>query len=100
MKLKIDEFKTAEEQLTTAVTDLRKVIPLSTETKKFQIYIPSNYASKIYSISRSFGNPEKEDWGNDGSLTLTMEISANLQMEFVDKLNSETHGSIDIKSLD
>ena len=100
VKFKIDEFKTAEEQVMEAVKKLRSVIALSTETTKFQIYVPSNFAAKVYGIVKSFVNPDKETWGNDGSLVLELEISANLQMEFIDKLNAETHGSIDVKSLD
>ena len=99
-KFKIDEFKTADEQLMRAVKELRAVIPLSTESRKFQIYVPSTNASKIYGLIKSYGNPEKETWGNDGSLTITIEISANLATDFIEKLNEDTHGSIDIKNLD
>lgn len=100
VKFKIDEFKTADDQLMDAVKKLRTVVALSTETRKFQVYVPSNYAAKVFGIVKGFVNPDKETWGNDGSLVLELEISANLQSEFIDKLNAETHGSIDVKSLD
>jgi ribosome maturation protein SDO1 len=97
VKYKVDEIKTAENQLIEAVKALRQVLPLSTETTTLEIYIPSNYASKIYGMVKGYATPEKENWNNDGSLTLTVSISANLQGELVEKINADTHGSIDIK---
>ena len=37
----------------------------------------------------------KEDWGNDGSLIINVEIPGGLQEEFFDKLNGLTHGEVE-----
>lgn len=97
VKFRIEELKSAEEQMIDAVKKLRTVLPLSTEERTLQIYIPSNYAAKMYGILKQYGTIEKENWNDDGSLVIINTLSANLYGELMDKLNADTHGSIEIK---
>ncbi len=99
-QIKIDNYKSAEDQLHNILDKLRPVLPIKMETKKIGITIPATYAGKSYNILKEFGKISKESWQNDGSLILQIEIPAGLQNEFFDKLNDLTHGEVDIKIID
>ena len=69
-KIRIDDHKSAEDQIHDILDKLRPVLPIKLETKKIGITIPSNYAGKSYSIIQSFGKVTTESWQNNGSLIL------------------------------
>ena len=99
VKVHIDEFKSAEDQVQDVLVKLRPILPISFEKKKLQIIIPANYASKCYSIVKSFGDLSKDEWQNDGSWLGVIEIPAGLSEEFFEKLNSITHGDLESKEI-
>jgi ribosome maturation protein SDO1 len=95
-KIKIDEFKSAEEQLPTILKALSTVLPLSLETKKIEVRVPPQYASKAYGLLKSY-KPLQEEWLPDGGLKVIIEIPAAVQAEFFDKLNQLTKGEVQSK---
>ena len=95
-KVKIDEYKPAEQQVEKIIKSLRLIIPIKFETKKIQLKIPAQYASKTYSTIKSYSKIIKQEWLNDGSFTCQIEIPSGIEQEFFDKINKLTHG--DIKS--
>ena len=99
-KVKIDEFKSAEEQVNEVITKLRVILPLKYEIREVAIKIPSANAGKSYSVFRQYGKVLNEEWQNDGSMKCKVEVSAGLEVELYDKLNSMTHGSITTKVID
>jgi ribosome maturation protein SDO1 len=98
-KIRIDEFKTAEAQIQDILKHLRVVLPIRFEVKELAVKIPALYAAKSYTVVSQFGKITRDDWQSDGSWMVVIEIPAGLQNEFMDKLNSMTHGSVDIKIL-
>jgi ribosome maturation protein SDO1 len=94
-RVKIDEFKTAEDQVDRVVKALRPIIPIKFETKRISVKIGSQYAGKAYSTISRFAKPENESWNNDGSYTCHVEIPAGLEPDFYDTLNNLTHGSVE-----
>jgi len=98
-KIKIDEFKTAENQIQDILKHLRVVLPIKFEIKELAVKIPAQFAAKSYSIVSQFGKITKDDWQSDGSWMVVIEIPAGLQNDFMDKVNSMTHGGADIKIL-
>jgi ribosome maturation protein SDO1 len=84
--------KAASEQALKIIKDLEKILPIKIETKKISITVPAAHTGKAYGILHNF-NPEKEEWLNDGSLKVIINLPAGMQIEFYDKLNSVTHGS-------
>lgn len=80
-----------ENQITEIVEELKKIIPIKIETKKIKIEIPAIYTGKAYGLVNNY--KEKEEWLNDGSLSVIVKIPAGIVMDFYDKLNSVTHGS-------
>lgn len=90
-RVRIDEKKSAEEQMSEIIKALQPVLPLKFETKKLRIQVPAIHAGKVYGILSS--NIIREDWLSDGSLSCVISIPAASQISFFDRLNSITHGS-------
>ncbi len=96
-KVKIDEHKNAEDQVNDVVDALRKVLPITFSKKHIWLHVPASFAPKSQGIIRSMSKLLSEEWKNDGSWEVTVEIPGGLQEEFFDKLNSMTHGGIQSK---
>ncbi len=81
-----------ENQIQEIISQISKVIPIRIETKKVKVTIPAIYTGKAYSIINPY--KEEENWLNDGSLEVVVKIPSGIIMNFYDKLNSMTHGSV------
>lgn len=80
-----------ENQIKEIIEGLGKVLPIKIETKKVKITIPAMHTGKAYGAITQY--KEKENWLNDGSLEVIVNVPAGVIMDFYDKLNSVTHGS-------
>ncbi len=98
-KVKIDEFKNADEQVKDIIDKIKVILPIRYEIREIQIRIPAKYAGKSYPTLKQYGNLLKDEWQNDGSLLAIVEIPAGLSIELFDKLNSLTHGEVESKIL-
>ncbi len=96
-KCKIDEFRTAEEQVDDVVKKLRTILPLRIEQIVLQIDVAPQYAHQAYGVLKKLGDIKKETWGNDGGLTVQLEIPAGLQEDVMDRMNNMTHGGVEIR---
>ncbi|MCL5680575.1 MAG: ribosome assembly factor SBDS [Candidatus Thermoplasmatota archaeon] len=98
-KVRVDPFKTAEEQVQEVLKAIRVILPIRFEHVKVQIKIPGEDYGKIYSELTKLGQIHKEDWGNDGSYNAVIEIPAGIQDQLFDFVNKKTKGNADIKLL-
>lgn len=98
-KIKIDDLKRAEDQIDDIIKKLRPIIPLSIERVKMKILIPAQYSAKLHGRILSYGKPLKEEWLQDASLLITIELPAGLQHEIMDELNSISHGSCSVEDI-
>jgi len=57
------------------------------------ITIPAQFSGKLYPIVHVY-TVQKEDWLNNGDWKVVVEVPAGLVLEFIDKLNSITHGQV------
>lgn len=96
-KVKIDEFKNAEDQVKDIINKIKVVLPIRYEIREIQIRIPAKFAGKSYSTLKQYGTMLKDEWQNDGSLLALLEIPAGLSTELFDKLNALTHGEVETK---
>jgi ribosome maturation protein SDO1 len=96
IRINIDPFKSASEQTEDIIQKLRPLLPLKFEKVKMAIKIPAQYAIKSYSYVKSLGI-NSEQWTNDGSLVVGIEIPGGMQTEVIDKLNSLTKGDVEVK---
>ncbi|MBA7635274.1 hypothetical protein ES703_42875 [subsurface metagenome] len=98
-RVHVDEFKSAEEQLPGIVKVLLPIIPLKFETRRIAIKIPASYTGKANRVVRNFATVKQEQWLNDGSWAVVVEIPAGIQGEFFDKINDLTRGEVETKVL-
>jgi ribosome maturation protein SDO1 len=61
--------------------------------------ITSQFAGQGYGILKNKGNLLKDEWLNDGSLSVVLEIPAGMQEELESELNRLTHGDVQIRIL-
>jgi len=96
-KVHIDEFKTAQQQITEVLKKLKPLLPIRFEIKQIEVKIPGKYSGKSYGMLKGFGRLIKDEWLSDGSFYAVVEIPGGLEMDFYDKLNSITHGDNEAK---
>ena len=82
----------AEQQMSELVNKLKEVIPIRIDVKKIKLRIPARYTAQIYGIINNY--KEEENWLANGDLEVIVSIPAGFQLDFFDKLNSVTHGSV------
>ena len=98
-KVRLDDFKSAEDQLNDVVSKLKPILPIKIGVKEIHVKIPAIYAGKSYSVVERFGKILNDNWLTDGSWACTVEIPAGLQTEFFDALNKLTQGTLESKIL-
>ena len=99
-KVRIDEFKKAEDQVDSVLSELKKILPIRFELLKVEVLVGPQYAPQSYSILKSLATIEDTQWTNDGSLLARIKLPAGLQQDFFDRLNNLTHGSVSIKIME
>ena len=98
-RVSIDPHKNAEEQIKDSVDNLRSIIPLKSENLVLEIIVPAQFASQSYSVLKSTGTLQKEEWQSNGSLKAILEIPAAARPNVIDRLGSITKGTASIEVL-
>lgn len=99
-RIKIDEYKDIKLQVQEIVKKLMPILPIKFETKQIQLTLPPEYASKSQYVLRSFGRIVKEEWLNDGSLMIVLDIPGGMEQELYEKVNAICHGNVEAKVLE
>lgn len=95
-KFRINEFKSAQEQVQEALKAIRPIIPITFTTFTADIHLPSEHAAKCYAVLGQYGKLVNEQWLTDGTLAAQVEVPAGRYNELVDELASKTHGTVEI----
>ncbi|MAG52354.1 MAG: ribosome assembly factor SBDS [Nanoarchaeota archaeon] len=98
-RVNIDEFKSPEAQIEDVLEKIRGVLPIKFVLVEVEIKIPGQFTGGVHNVVKQLGKILKEEWANDGSLVMQVEIPGGLQEELFDKLNSLTHGEVESKIL-
>jgi ribosome maturation protein SDO1 len=93
-KVHIDEFEDTMKQMQEVIKQLRPILPIKFEIKEIALKIPAEYAAKSYTVLNNFGKRLHEEWLNDGSLSVTIEIPGGLEEELYQKMNHLCHGNL------
>ena len=80
-----------ENQIKEIIAEISKILPIKLETKKVRITIPAMHTGKAYGIINQY--KQNENWLDDGSLRVVVNVPSGIVMNFYDQLNSVTHGS-------
>lgn len=86
------EKRPVEQLMHELVEKLKTIIPISIEMKKIKLVIPARYTGQAYSIIKDL--KESEEWLANGNLQVIINIASGLQIDFYEKLNNVTHGSV------
>ena len=97
VKIQIDPFKEAEEQVKDVVDALRRVLPMSSENVQIAIKIPAEYTGKSYGLAKDYGEIKREEWQSDGSWVAVIELPAAMQVEMLEALGKATQGNVQSK---
>lgn len=84
--------KPAEQQMPLVLEKLKTIIPIKIETKKIKLVIPARYTGQVYGLLKDY--KESEEWLGNGNLEVILNIPSGMQVDFYDKLNGITHGSV------
>jgi ribosome maturation protein SDO1 len=96
-RVSIDPHKNAEEQIKDVVEKLRSIIPLKSENLVLEIIVPAQFAAQSYSVLKSNGTLQKEEWQSNGSLKAILEIPAAARPNVIDRLGSITKGTASVE---
>jgi ribosome maturation protein SDO1 len=95
----VDEFHSAESQLSDIIKKLREILPIKFEMKEMNVKISPQYTGKAYAVLRKFGPMLKEEWLNTGYLHAVVEIPGGLETDFYEQINKVCHGSVEVSVL-
>jgi len=98
-KVRVDPFKSVDEQVNITLKAIRKLIPIRIEKVRVAIRIPGEDTGKVYGILPAYGKTMKEEWQQDGSWVAVVEIPGGMQESFYQKLSEITHGQVETKLL-
>ena len=93
----IDPFVDAEMQVDKVLKEIKALIPIKFQKITLQLKIPPQFAGKTYAVLKTSGTILNEQWLNDGSLQVSIQILAGIQEELFQKLASLTHGQYESK---
>ena len=94
-KFHINEMDVFDKQVQEAIKSIHHILPLKFVTKDISVTISAKYAHQSYPTLKSFGKVMKEDWLNDGSLKVVVEIPGGLEEDFYSKLSALCHGDME-----
>lgn len=81
-----------ENQIQDIVSELSRIIPIKVATKKVKLTVPATHTGKVYGLINKY--KDTENWLSNGDLEAVIDVPAGIIMDFYDKLNSATHGSV------
>jgi len=95
VRINIDPFKPAEQQIDDIVKPLREILPLSFDELSITAEIPAKYSSRAYGVLKGLGS-FSEQWVGE-KLIIKMKIPAGLKEKLYRVLNSVTEGEVRIE---
>ena len=96
-RVSIDPHKSVDEQVKEIVEKLRSIIPLKSENLVLEIIVPAQFAAQSFSVLKSAGTLQKEEWQSNGSLKAILEIPAAARPNVIDRLGSITKGTASVE---
>lgn len=95
--VKINESKSAEQQMNDVAKEINDLLPIKFETRELSVKVSGSYAGKALGVLKALGKVMRSDWQSDGSLLAMVEIPAGMQPDFEDQINKMAHGNAEIK---
>ncbi|MEZ0319061.1 MAG: ribosome assembly factor SBDS [Pyrobaculum sp.] len=100
VRVSVDPFKSAEEQVQEVLRELQRVLPIKVATARMAVSVSSTHAQRVKGLVAKIAKIVNERYRPDGSWDATIELPAGLQDVLISKVNDVTHGDVDIKILE
>lgn len=91
--VQIDPLIDAELQVNKVVEVIKPLIPIKFQKVTLRIVIPAQFSAKTYSILKRIVGKFEEQWLNDGSLQITLDVPAGAQEDLFKKIGNMTKGN-------
>ena len=98
-KVRIDPFKSVEEQVQMVLKAIRPLIPIRMEKARLAVRLSGDAYGRLYGDLSRMGIILKEEWSNAGEYICVIEIPAGMQGDLIDLVNRKTNGEADVKLL-
>lgn len=95
--VRVDPFLDAETQISGVIKSIKPLLPIKFENVTVQIIIPAQYTGKAYSVLKRSLKDFQDQWLNDGSLQITVNIPAGMQTDLLQKIGEVTKGNFKSK---
>ncbi|MBA7529346.1 hypothetical protein ES705_21542 [subsurface metagenome] len=79
---------------------LKPIMPIRLEAVKLAIKVPPSYAGSLYGFFHGAGDLQQEEWLQDGSLAIIIQIPSGTQADFLEQITSRTKGKAQVKVLE
>ena len=98
-KVRIDPFKSVEDQMKTVLDGLRPLIPIRFEKVRIAVKLTGEFSAKCYGDIKSFGRIVQEEWQPNGTWIGVVEIPGGMQTDFLERLSQKTKGNVETRLL-
>ncbi|MBO3803472.1 MAG: ribosome assembly factor SBDS [Candidatus Brockarchaeota archaeon] len=87
--VKIDPFKSGEEQAKAIMQELKKVLPMKVQTSEIEVRAPKQIAQKVQAVCKALGDVLAEKTLQDESVTMNVSVPLVSKAAFLEKLDKE-----------
>lgn len=98
-KVRVDPFKSVEEQVKDVLDALRPLIPIRFEKVRIAVRLSAEDCARCYGDIKAFGSILQEEWQSNGSWIGVVEMPAGMQTDFLERLNQKTRGNVETRIL-
>jgi ribosome maturation protein SDO1 len=99
-RIHLDPNKSAEEQVTDVLKELRPILPIRFEKKRIACKFPPAHAPRAVGVVKKLAEIKRDAWLPDGSWACEVELPAGMMQEFIDAVNKESHGEVETKIIE
>lgn len=92
--VRIDRNEPAPDQARKIITEIQSILPITIETATIEYIIPPKDTGKLYGLIQGSGEVLKEEWGNDGTLTILSKVPAGLVGANLEKVRDVSKGRV------
>ena len=97
--VRINRDEDTKEQAIKIVKQLAPIIPIAMEVATIEFILPATLAGSMYSFLHEAGEILNETWGNNGNLTVTLQVPAGVQAQVMEKVADMTKGKAQMRVL-
>ena len=92
--VRIDRKEAASIQAQNIIKEIQKLLPIKIETAIVEFIVPPKNSGKLYGFIQGHGEVIKEEWANNGTLTMLLKVPAGLVGDVLEKVSDVSKGQV------